>query len=183
MLVWNFKPCLLEGKLKTYLIRFKDETEFKIHRNFIHIIKQDIQIYVPYSHPNCWTEWADIFCGHCGSLGDEFFFQSIFFSKLLFFFHGQRHALQLVIHKELRNYASMYLCNYVTMQLCNYECNFVNMYLYNCATMYLYYFVTMQLYVSMYITMQLTMYLYNYAILQLCSYATIYLCNYKTMQL
>ena len=26
--------------------------------------KQDIRIYDPYSRPNGWTEWADIFCGH-----------------------------------------------------------------------------------------------------------------------
>ena len=30
----------------------------------IYIMKQDIRIYVPYSRPNGWTDWANIFCGH-----------------------------------------------------------------------------------------------------------------------
>ena len=30
----------------------------------IYIIKQDIRIYVPYSRPNGWTDWAEIFCVH-----------------------------------------------------------------------------------------------------------------------
>ena len=25
---------------------------------------QDIRIYVAYSRPNSWTDWAEIFCGH-----------------------------------------------------------------------------------------------------------------------
>ncbi len=29
----------------------------------IYMIKQDIPINVPYSWPNDWTEWAEIFCG------------------------------------------------------------------------------------------------------------------------
>ena len=33
---------------------------------YIYIIKQDIRIYVPYSRPNGWTDWAEIFCGHSG---------------------------------------------------------------------------------------------------------------------
>ena len=28
------------------------------------MIKQDIHIYVAYSRPNDWTEWAEISCGH-----------------------------------------------------------------------------------------------------------------------
>ena len=31
-----------------------------------YIIKQDIRLYVPYSRPNGWTDWAEIFCGHSG---------------------------------------------------------------------------------------------------------------------
>ena len=30
----------------------------------IYLIKQDIRIFVAYSRPNGWTEWADIFSGH-----------------------------------------------------------------------------------------------------------------------
>ena len=29
----------------------------------VYVIKQDIGIYVVYSRPNGWTEWAEIFCG------------------------------------------------------------------------------------------------------------------------
>ena len=36
---------------------------FDKDRLFI-LIKQDIHIYVPYSRPNGWIEWDDIFCGH-----------------------------------------------------------------------------------------------------------------------
>ena len=32
-------------------------------------IKQDSHIYVPYSQPNGWTDWAEIFCGHSGVAG------------------------------------------------------------------------------------------------------------------
>ena len=32
----------------------------------IYIIKQDIRLYVPYSRPNDWTDWAESFCGHSG---------------------------------------------------------------------------------------------------------------------
>ena len=31
---------------------------------FFYIIKQDIRIYVPYSRPNDWTVWTEMFCGH-----------------------------------------------------------------------------------------------------------------------
>ena len=34
-----------------------------------YIIKQDIRIYVPYSRPNSWTEWAEFFCGHTWVVG------------------------------------------------------------------------------------------------------------------
>ena len=70
----------------------------------IYIIKQDIRIYVPYSRPNGWTEWAKIFCGHSWVAGgcyrlknQNFFFPKFFFQH--FFFHGQRQALQLVLNK------------------------------------------------------------------------------------
>ena len=39
---------------------------------YIYIIKQDIRIYVPYSRPNGWTDWAEIFCGHSGVAGGCF---------------------------------------------------------------------------------------------------------------
>ena len=29
-------------------------------------LKQDIRLYVPYSQPNGWTDWAEIFCGPLG---------------------------------------------------------------------------------------------------------------------
>ena len=38
-------------------------------KKYIYIIKQDIRIYVPYSRPNGWTDWAEIFCGHSGMAG------------------------------------------------------------------------------------------------------------------
>ena len=31
---------------------------------YIYTIKQEIRIYVPYSRPNGWTEWAEFVCGH-----------------------------------------------------------------------------------------------------------------------
>ena len=36
----------------------------------IYIIKQDSHIYVPYSRPNGWTDWAEIFCGHSEAPGN-----------------------------------------------------------------------------------------------------------------
>ena len=53
-------------------------------------------MYVVYSRPNSWTDWAEIFCGHSGvaegviGKKNRTFFQ-------IFFFHGQRRALQLAI--------------------------------------------------------------------------------------
>jgi len=38
-----------------------DTPKVKMFFCFIFIIKQDIRIYVSYSRPNGWTEWADIF--------------------------------------------------------------------------------------------------------------------------
>ena len=60
----------------------------------IYIIKQDSHIYVPYSRPNGWTDWAEILCGHSGVAGgcyrlknrnffflfEKFFFQIFFFT-------------------------------------------------------------------------------------------------------
>ena len=75
----------------------------------LNIIKQDICIYVPYSRPNSWTDWADIFCGHSGVAGGwhrlkkirKFFFQNLFF-------HGQQWALPLVLNitsrEAIRNF-------------------------------------------------------------------------------
>ena len=40
------------------------------------IIKQDIRIYVPYSRPNGWKEWA--FCGHAIKIEFIFFVQNFF---------------------------------------------------------------------------------------------------------
>ena len=37
----------------------------------IYIIKQDIRIYVPYSRPNGWTDWAEIFCRHSRVAGGD----------------------------------------------------------------------------------------------------------------
>ena len=60
-----------------------------------------IYIFVAYSRPNGWTDWAEIVCGHSWVAGGcyrlkklDFFFQNIFFFYI--FFHGQRRALQLV---------------------------------------------------------------------------------------
>ena len=53
-------------------------------------LKQDIRLYVPYSQPNGWTDWAEIFVDThgwpVGVLGYK-----------IFFFHWQRWALQLVV--------------------------------------------------------------------------------------
>ena len=67
------------------------------------IIKQDIliYIYVVYSRPNGWTDWADFFCGHSWVAGEcyrlkklEFFDPKYFFQKFYFnFFYGQRRTL------------------------------------------------------------------------------------------
>ena len=35
-----------------------------LDNSVIYIIKQDIRLYVPYSRPNGWTDWAEFFCGH-----------------------------------------------------------------------------------------------------------------------
>ena len=37
-------------------------------KSIIYIIKQDIRIYVVYSRPNGWIDWAENFCGHTGSV-------------------------------------------------------------------------------------------------------------------
>ena len=71
----------------------------------IYIIKQDIHIciYVAYSRPNGWTDWADKFCGHSWVAGGcyrlnkmENIFSEYFVQ--IFFFHWQRRALQLVAY-------------------------------------------------------------------------------------
>ena len=77
----------------SYFSAYYPTTLFSYNPTIIYIIKQDIRIYVPYSRPNGWTDWAEIFCGHswvAGGLKNPiFFFQN-------FFFHEQRRALQLV---------------------------------------------------------------------------------------
>ena len=40
-------------------------------RSIIYIIKQDIRIYVPYSRPNGWTDWAENCCGNSGVAGGD----------------------------------------------------------------------------------------------------------------
>ena len=63
-------------------------------------------MYVPYSWPNGWTDWAEIFCGHLWVAGgcyrlkknSNFFPENVFIK--IFFFHGQRRALQLVTFKS-----------------------------------------------------------------------------------
>ena len=64
-----------------------------------------IYIYVAFSRPNGWTDWAEIFCVHslvaggCYKLKNRnFFFKFVFFKIFFFkfFFHGPRRALQLV---------------------------------------------------------------------------------------
>ena len=51
--------------------------------SFYYIIKQDIHIYVPYSRPNDWTVWTELFCGHswvawgCHRLKKNHFFNKI----------------------------------------------------------------------------------------------------------
>ena len=60
-------------------------------------IKHDIHIYVAYSRPNGWTDWADIFCDRQKN--------SKFFSPT--FFHGQHRTLQLVVCKTLQSTFSL----------------------------------------------------------------------------
>ena len=69
--------------------------EGNFHISFI--IKQDSHIYVPYSRPNGWTDWAEIFCGHSEVAGGCHRLKKfeIFSFKI---FHGQRRALQLVVN-------------------------------------------------------------------------------------
>ena len=48
--------------------------------------KQNTRIYVAYSRPNGWTDWAEIFCGHSWVAGGCYrhkihFFQFYFFSR------------------------------------------------------------------------------------------------------
>ena len=70
----------------------------KAHRSFIYLYMCTfIFIYVSYSLPNVWTELADFFKGLTygyprGNLG-----------YLIFLFHGQRRALQLVMHITKRS--------------------------------------------------------------------------------
>ena len=60
-----------------------------------------IYIYVAYSRPNCWTDWAEIFwSGGWGCYGPNKI-QLCFFKKK--FLHGQRRALQLVINKSFKS--------------------------------------------------------------------------------
>ena len=62
----HFSLYLVHDKNKRFL--------FKILISYIiYILKQDIMhIYVAYSRPNSWTEWADIFCGHSWVAGGVF---------------------------------------------------------------------------------------------------------------
>ena len=53
-------PLLGPGKIKNKLGLSTNQ----IHKVIIYIIKQDIRIYVAYSRPNGWTDWAEIFCKH-----------------------------------------------------------------------------------------------------------------------
>ena len=71
----------------------------------IHNKTRHSYIYVPYSWPNGWTDWAEFFCGHSWMAGGlyrlkkfENYFSKFFFLENLFF-HGQRRALQLVGYK------------------------------------------------------------------------------------
>ena len=89
---------LLRSNLKLEINEFKNKEKIFVHRTTkqniqeIYIIKQDIRIYVPYSLPNGWTDWAKNFCGHswvaegCYTLKKCefcFFFKNYFFK---FFF-------------------------------------------------------------------------------------------------
>ena len=49
-----------------YCLKEEEAGVMKIYKPIVifYIIKQDIRIYVPYSWPNGWTDWAEIFCGH-----------------------------------------------------------------------------------------------------------------------
>ena len=71
-------------KIQAQVVLIQNFTRKEHLQAAIYIIKQDIRIYVPYSWPNGWTDWAEILWGH-----SKFFY-------FYFFFHGQRRALQLV---------------------------------------------------------------------------------------
>ena len=42
--------------------KFQKLEPYRLDSIHIYTIKQDIRIYVPYSRPNGWTDWAEIFC-------------------------------------------------------------------------------------------------------------------------
>ena len=67
-----------------------------------YIIKQDIRIYiyVAYSRPNGWTDWAEICCGHLWVAGECYKPKKNFIFKKRF--QGQRRALQLVDYKIVK---------------------------------------------------------------------------------
>ena len=73
------------------------QTEIITLHVYIFIIKQDIRLYVPYSRPNGWTDWAEIFWGRSWVAGGCYRQKKIVFSNIFFFdnffFHGQRLAL------------------------------------------------------------------------------------------
>ena len=56
-------------RIQKLYVNIKDYQKFPAMPVPIYIIKQDIRIYVPYSRPNCWTDWAEIFRGHSGVAG------------------------------------------------------------------------------------------------------------------
>ena len=76
---WVIRGCLRLNKCRIFLQNFISFNFFSSNfylknkisffsmdnaRSFNqYIIKQDICIYIPYSWPNGWTEWAEIFCG------------------------------------------------------------------------------------------------------------------------
>ena len=85
-----------------------------MRRMLIFIIKQDICIYVHYSWPNGWTDWAEFFCGHSCEAGEclrlnkirNFFLQHFFFENFFkhFFtyceFVHKIHAVNLFIKQH-----------------------------------------------------------------------------------
>ena len=77
-------------KMKTYIYILKYIYLFNKTRHSY------IYIYVVYSHPNGWTDWTEIFCGHSCLGGGIIGYKNSKLSVQFFLFHGQRRALQLV---------------------------------------------------------------------------------------
>jgi len=86
---FRYKQCIAKENLNGVLLVF---IWFPESRIILNNKTRHLYIYVAYSLPNGWTDWAEVFCEHLW--------------VVKFFFHGQRRALQLVyvIKQDIRIY-------------------------------------------------------------------------------